>query len=205
MITDLKKFYRKIRYGKSIVVISGLPRSGTSMAMKMLEAGGLEMIVDDKRQADEDNPKGYYEDERVMNLANMDDKSWVADARGKGIKVISYLLKELPEDNNYKVVFMRRHLDEVLKSQGKMLDRRGEDSATEDQRMKDLFKSDLWKANYFLKRAPHMEHIELIYSEVLQDPGAAATKINKFLNGSLDAAAMTAVVDPSLYRNRAKS
>ena len=117
---------RRLRYGPPIVVVSGLPRSGTSMAMKMLEAGGLAVVTDNVRAADDDNPRGYYEDERVKDLARDANRAWLRDARGKAIKIISFLLKDLPPDNNYKVLFMERDLGEVLASQQKMLDHRGE-------------------------------------------------------------------------------
>ena len=100
----LQKLYRRLRYGKPLVVVSGLPRSGTSMAMKMLEAGGMKPVTDNKRTADIDNPKGYYEDDRVMRL-HEEDGTWLAEARGKAIKIISYLLPHLPPTNNYQIVF----------------------------------------------------------------------------------------------------
>src|SRR5262245_30589474 len=106
-----------------VTIVSGLPRSGTSMMMKMLEAGGLDPVTDNIRTADEDNPKGYYELEKVMELKN--DKSWVPDAKGKVIKVISALLQDLPGDHAYRVVFMQRNMHEVLASQRQMLIRRG--------------------------------------------------------------------------------
>src|SRR5919108_966564 len=104
MSVDLQQVYRRLRYGKPIVVVSGLPRSGTSMAMKMLEAGGLAVVTDGLRAADEDNPKGYYEDERVKDLYEASDKRWLREARGRVVKIISFLLKSLPSDNNYKVL-----------------------------------------------------------------------------------------------------
>src|SRR5438128_3864516 len=126
--------YRRVRYGRPIVVVSGLPRSGTSMAMKMLEAGGLRVVTDGQRTADEDNPKGYYEDERVKDLHREGDKTWLRDARGDVVKIISFLLKSLPADNNYKVLFMHRNLREIVASQNKMLARRGEKNETPDDR-----------------------------------------------------------------------
>jgi hypothetical protein len=173
------------------------------MLMKMLEAGGLPLVVDGLRTADEDNPKGYYEDERVKNLAQEPDKGWLAPARGKAIKIISFLLKELPAHHNYQVVFMRRNLQEVLASQGKMLTRRGEASETGDERMRELYENDLWKARYLLKHQPQFETIEVQYREVLEKPREQAERINRFLGGYLDVAAMTGVVDRELYRNRA--
>ena len=116
--------------GAPIVVVSGLPRSGTSMVMGMLEAGGLEIVSDGVRVADQSNPRGYYEDERVKTLDKDTDKSWLADARGKAIKIISFLLKDLPDSNRYRVIFILRDMDEVLTSQRKMLQALGQESAS---------------------------------------------------------------------------
>ncbi len=201
----LSQQWRRIRYGQPIVVVSGLPRSGTSMTMKMLDAAGLPCVTDAKREADEDNPKGYFEDERVKRLAEQQDRTWIRKARGQAIKVISYLLKELPDDNNYKVLFVRRNLDEVLASQGKMLLRRGENSDTNHERMRELFQNDLWKANYLLTHAPQFELLELQYREVLDHSESQARRIDDFLGGKLDVSAMCAVVDKQLYRNRAEA
>jgi hypothetical protein len=203
MPSSLARAYRRLRYGQPIVVVSGLPRSGTSMVMKMLEAAGVPVLTDGLRTADEDNPKGYYEVERVKNLAAEADRGWLAEARGKAIKVISYLLKSLPPTFNYKVVFIRRDLDEVLASQRKMLARRGEAEDTPPERMRALFEDDLWRAGYQLKRRPEFETIELHYSSVLAQPLAEARRVAAFLGGDLDAEAMAAAVDPQLYRNRA--
>ena len=194
--------YRKLRYGQPIIVVSGLPRSGTSMAMKMLAAGGVPVVTDAVRSADEDNPKGYFEDERVKDLAKMDDKSWLGKARGKAIKIISFLLKELPASNNYKVVFMRRDIEEILASQQKMLDRRGEESGPEDAQMAQLFEADLFRALYLMKHGAQFEFAEIHYRQALEDPVAAAHRMRDFLGMDLDIEEMIAVVDPELYRNR---
>lgn len=204
MAFNLRSLYRRLRFGEPIIIVSGLPRSGTSMAMKMLEATGLSIVSDGIRTADEDNPKGYYELERVKDLANEQDFAWLADAQGKCIKIISYLLKELPDTHNYKVLFMRRDLSEVLASQQKMLERRDESSETEDERMVELYENDLWKANYLLKHQPQFEHLEVYYRKVLDEPLEAAREINEFLGGHLDVEKMASVVDPDLYRNRAE-
>lgn len=199
----LRQFYRRLRYGQPIIVISGLPRSGTSMAMKMLEAGGLSPIQDGIRTADEDNPKGYYEDERVKDLHTDVDKSWLGEARGKAIKIISFLLNHLPDHYNYKIIFMRRHLDEVLASQTKMLDRRGESNDTSDEQMREVYNDHLWKVNRLLKRKPSFQCLDLDYKGVLEDPQKAAEQIREFLGLPLDVEKMTGVVDKNLYRNRA--
>ena len=200
---SLRDIYRRLRYGEPIVVVSGLPRSGTSMAMKMLEAGGLPLVTDGERRADEDNPKGYFEYEPVMNLARDPDKSWLGKARGKGVKIISTLLRELPASHNYRVVFMRRDLDEILASQAKMLERRGEESSAQDQQMRELFENDLWRASYLLKNGTQFQVLPVHYTEVLAEPLAQARRLAEFVGGGLDVEKMAAVADPALYRNRA--
>lgn len=203
MVRRTRKLWRRLRYGEPIVVVSGLPRSGTSMVMKMLQAGGLELVVDDRRRADEDNPKGYFEDERVMDLGRVEDKAWLRDARGRAIKVISYLLKDLPRSNNYRVVFLRRDLTEILSSQAKMLERRGEASGAGDEKMAEILESHLWRVGYLVRRSPHIELLDVAYADTVADPRRQALRIAGFLGGRLDAEAMAAVVDPGLYRNRA--
>jgi len=196
------KLYRRIRYGQPIVVVSGLPRSGTSMAMKMLEAGGLGVVTDGLRAADEDNPKGYYEDERVKDLYREGDKTWLRDSRGKVIKIISFLLKSLPADNNYKVLFMHRNLKEIVASQNKMLARRGEKNDTPDERAVALLDEQVRDARFFLRR-PQFDVMEMNYREILDAPGPVAVKMAAFVGGPLDVQKMTQVVDVQLYRNRA--
>lgn len=201
----LTRAYRRLRFGEPIIVVSGLPRSGTSMAMKMLEAGGVSVVTDGERTADEDNPKGYYEDERVKELAQMEDRSWLADSRGKAIKIISFLLRELPASNNYRVVFMRRDIDEILASQRKMLERREEDHDLEDEQMAKAFEGDLFRARYLMKRSPQFEFLEVGYRDALDDPAATAERMREFVGADLDVDEMIGVVDPELYRNRKES
>ena len=200
-----QRIYRRLRYGEPVVVVSGLPRSGTSMTMKMLEAGGLPLVTDQERAADVDNPKGYFEDERVKDLAEADDTGWVVEARGKGIKVVSSLLPHLPRDLNYRLLFMRRNLQEVLASQAKMLERRGETSDTSDERMLELYRSHLRRVSALLRHAPHFQWIDLHYTEVLERPRDEAERIRRFLGRDLDVARMAEMVDESLYRNRSEA
>ena len=206
----MKRLYRlcrTIRYGEPVIVVSGLPRSGTSMAMQMLAAAGVSAVTDGVRQAGEDNPKGYFEDERVKDLHKADedgnDRGWLREARGKAVKIISFLLKDLPETNNYKVIFMRRDLAEVLASQQKMLDRRGEANEIEDEKMLELWKDHLWKVNYLLKHADHLESLEVPYKDVVADPLEQARRMKEFLGLPLDPEQMASAVDEKLYRNRA--
>jgi len=171
------------------------------MAMKMLEAGGLPVVTDGLRSADEDNPKGYYEDERVKDLHQAADKAWLRDARGKVVKIISFLLKSLPADNNYQVLLMHRNLREIVASQNKMLVRRGESNATSDERAVQLLDEQVRDARFFLRR-PQFDVLELSYGEMLQGAGPQAQRIAEFLGRPLDVEKMAQVVDVQLYRNR---
>jgi hypothetical protein len=172
------------------------------MMMKMLEAGGIPPVTDELRAADEDNPKGYYEFERVK-LMDQGDTAWVAGARGKVLKVISALLKHLPPGEQYRVVFVRRNMPEILASQRKMLIRRGEDpDKMDDAQMAALFEKHLKQIESWLEAQPNMRTLYVHYSDALTDPLPQIERINAFLGGRLDARRMAEVVDPQLYRNR---
>jgi hypothetical protein len=200
----MKRLYRRLRYGEPVIVVSGLPRSGTSMAMQMLAAAGVPAVTDGVRKPGEDNPKGYFEDERVKDLHKDDqDRGWLRGARGKAVKIISFLLKDLPETNNYKVILMRRELPEVLASQQKMLERREEPNEIEDEKMLEIWKDHLWKVNYLLNHADHLESLEIAYKDVVSDPLEQARRIKEFLGLPLDTEKMAGAVDAKLYRNRA--
>ncbi len=188
--------------GEAVVVVSGLPRSGTSMMMKMLEAGGLVPMTDGLRTADVDNPKGYYEYERVKNLETETDKSYIRDGRGRVLKVISFLLKDLPDDNDYRIVFMRRDLGEVLASQNKMLTHRGEADSSSDDAMREAYLSHLASVRLLSRKKPNWKLLEIHYDQTVKGGGATAGEVNQFLGGKLNVAAMAAAVDAELYRNR---
>ena len=205
MFEFLKRVFRR-QQGKSIVVVSGLPRSGTSMLMKMLESGGMEILTDSERAADIDNPKGYFEYERIKDLEKETDKSYVREGRGKVLKVICFLIKDLPDDNDYRVIFMRRDLDEVLASQNKMIHRLGTtDTTATEAAMKEAYRNDIVRTRLLCKNRPNFELIEIGYKPTIEDPAATARSVNAFVGGHLDEAAMREAVDGSLYRNRGKS
>jgi hypothetical protein len=188
----------------TVYIVSGLPRSGTSMMMQMLHRGGLPVLTDAVRSADEDNPRGYFELERVKQTKG--DPAWLDEAHGKVVKLISRLLLDLPDPDpervRYKIVFMRRDLDEVLRSQKKMLERRGEDDAQSDEQIKELFVAHLEEVENWLRKREDIDVIFQSYSRMVTDPRAGAEKINQFLGGILDVEAMLSEVDPELYRNR---
>lgn len=174
------------------------------MMMSMLDAGGMELVVDGERTADEDNPKGYFELEKIKKIKA--DSSWLHDANGKVIKAISQLLLDLPTDGSirYKIVFMRRNIDEVLASQKKMLIRRGTyKPEISDDEMKRMFLLHLEQVTDFLGKHEVMDTLYVNYNRLISDPSDRIDSINQFLGGSLDTAAMSAVVDKQLYRNRA--
>ncbi len=172
------------------------------MAMKMLEAGGLDVLTDGVRQADEDNPEGYFELERVKELASLNDASWLHQARGKVVKVISYLLQYLPDDLEYRVVFMNRDLGEVLASQSRMLQRRGETAATPPGEMLRLYVDHLVKIRTILRLRPCFEVLEVQYDATIQDPMQTAMRMRRFVGRPLDTDRMARAVNPQLYRNR---
>jgi hypothetical protein len=184
-----------------ITIVSGLPRSGTSMIMKMLEAGGMSVLTDDIRTADEDNPKGYYELERVKQIEH--DQTWLEEAKGRAVKMISALLKHLPQGYTYKVIFMRRKMEEILASQRKMLTRRGEPTdAISDERMAAMFQKHLREVKAWIDQQPNVEVIYVSYNEILENPLERAKSINQFLDDTLDLESMVHVIDQTLYRQR---
>jgi len=184
-----------------VCIVSGLPRSGTSMMMNALEAGGMEVLTDHIRQADEDNPRGYYEFEPVKKTR--EDPSWLREAKGKAVKVIYRLLYDLPKEYRYRVIFMQRNLKETLESQNRMLRRNGRPVDTiPEKKMLTLLAAELSKCERWLAVQPNFNVLYVDYRTMIEDGQKQARKINKFLDGGLDVKAMAAVVDPSLYRNR---
>lgn len=200
------KLVRRWRYGRPIVVVSGLPRSGTSMMMRMLEAGGVVPLQDGVRAADDSNPKGYFEFEPVKELDKDGDLSWLPAARGKAVKIISFLLTWLPEDYNYRVIFMHRHPDEVVASQQAMLTARGEAIADGDAaRSREVFRDHLAQVERFMAGRACFRVLPVQYHEVIAAPEAAAAQVAAFLGRSLDTTAMARSVERQLYRNRVET
>ena len=186
----------------TIVVVSGLPRSGTSMLMNMLEAGGMALLRDEIRVPDENNPKGYFEYERVKKLAD-GDIDWLPEARGKAVKIISYLLLTLPDTYNYRVIFMQRKLAEIIASQRKMLIHRGENpNKIREDELEIILEKHLSQVDEWISRQRNIKRIDVNYNRMIKDPRADIRKFNKFLGNSLDVGIMAQVIDPSLYRQR---
>ena len=185
-----------------VVIVSGLPRSGTSMMMKMLEAGGQQILTDNLREADANNPKGYYEFERVKDMKD-GDLAWLPEARGKVVKIVTGLITYLPADYTYKVIFMQRDLTEILSSQKKMLGRlgKGDDNIPDDQMAK-IYQEHLKQVRAWLFKQPNMEVLYVNYNTMVANPLESLNKVNDLLGGDMDVSVMAAVVDRELYRER---
>ena len=183
-----------------LTIVSGLPRSGTSMMMRMLDKGGLPVIVDNIRTADEDNPRGYYEFEPVKKTK--EDASWLESSDGKVVKMVYRLLYDLPENHQYRIVFMRRRLEEVIASQNVMLERRGKEGGISDEKVLELFRAELDKCYKWLEDQPNFQVLFISYNDVLEDARPTVDALRDFLGEDLDEKAMLQVVEPNLYRQR---
>jgi predicted AlkP superfamily phosphohydrolase/phosphomutase/Flp pilus assembly protein TadD len=185
----------------TITIVSGLPRSGTSMMMQMLEAGGAEILTDRQRQPDDNNPRGYYEYEKTKKMIT--DVSWLEEANGKVVKIVAPLLNNLPNKYDYKVIFMRRDMAEILRSQQIML---GQKAAAGKQAypivLADAFNKQLEKAESLLERMPHAEVLYVDYAHVVENAAEVAETVAEFLGENLDTIKMAAAVDKNLYRNK---
>jgi hypothetical protein len=182
-----------------IIIVSGLPRSGTSLMMQMLAGGGIEIVTDAVRAADCDNPRGYLELERVKKIKQ--DSSWLPEARDKAFKMVSQLLYDLPPSERYRIIFMERDLDEVLASQEKMLERLGRAAAPREP-MKAAYQSHLDRLDSWLTQQPNMRVLRISYKSLVEEPVAQARRVCESLERIMDLDAMVSAVDPALYRNR---
>ena len=183
-----------------ITIVSGLPRSGTSMIMQMLEKGGMEILTDNIRKADESNPRGYYEFEKAKSLRS--DCSWLVGADGKAIKIIAQLLRFLPADYCYAIIFIERDMQEILLSQQHMLATIGQESSTDPDLLMQTFSRQLESAKAWVAGNDNMRSCNVSYHDLIQHPAAGADRINDFLADKLDARKMAAAVDQTLYRQR---
>jgi hypothetical protein len=171
------------------------------MMMQMLKAGGLNIFTDEKRHADENNPKGYLEHEAIKRLAS--DSSIIYQAKDQVVKVIINLLRFLPANIDYKVVLMRRSIEEIIQSQERMLvnlnkSREGDSLFEADKK----WQASLEKSISYINKQPNMEVLEVYYAEVLEDPLKQAEKVQSFLGFSLELDRMTQIVEQDLYRSK---
>ena len=203
-MTSLKSAIKRI-LGKElfITVVSGLPRSGTSMMMSALEAGGMPLLVDGIREADGNNPKGYFEYQPVKKLPK-GSVDWLDTARGKAVKIISALLGYLPMGFQYRIIFMERDIGEILASQKRMLSRNGvvEEKPASDEDMQKSYQAHLKQVKSYLAENDWLYVLYVSYNQVLQDPEGEFTRVAEFLENAVNPSAMCRVVDPDLYRER---
>ena len=184
-----------------IVVVSGLPRSGTSMMMRMLAEGGLPVITDELRRPDSDNPNGYFEFETVRQMSK-GNVSWLANSGGKAVKVISALLEYLPANYSYKVIFLERDVQEILASQRKMLLNRKEEKMGDETEIKAQIQKHLSAMKPWLVRQPNIEVLFVNYNTLVRNPEPLCEQITEFLDRPLNQTRMLAIPDKQLYRNR---
>jgi hypothetical protein len=182
-----------------IIIVSGLPRSGTSVMMQILDVGGVEVVTDNLRTADTDNPRGYYEFEKVKQVKR--DASWLPGIRGKAVKMVSQLLLDLPPTERYRVVFMERDFAEMLDSQERMLRRLGRESAPREKILP-AYTAHLERVHQWLQRQPHIAVLRVGYRSLVERPESEVLCLNEFLGSRLDVPRAVGAVDPSLYRNR---
>ncbi|HLN01557.1 MAG TPA: sulfotransferase domain-containing protein [Bryobacteraceae bacterium] len=184
-----------------ITIVSGVPRSGTSLMMQMLVAGGLAPLTDKIRKPDADNPRGYYEWERIKQLAA--NPGAISEAEGKAVKVVSSLLLHLPQNHAYRIVFVRRPLAQVVASQAEMIRRRGNGRpGASSSAMQTALETHLRAVTAWLGERSSMAIHWVDYPDLIATPLEHAEEVAAFLGGGLDVERMAAQVDPSLFRNR---
>ncbi len=196
-----------------ITIVSGLPRSGTSLMMQVLEAAGFESFTDGKRLADDSNQRGYYEYDKVMTLLTNPDKSWIKDARGKSLKVVAPLLSALPKQFmdthskskklHYRVIFMERPMNEILESQDSMLDRLGR-SKSKSGDVSKAYNQQVRHAKTWIKGSG-ITAISVSYNDLVYDSNQSLSELAEFLGCKDKQSAMQEVIDPQLHRARANA
>lgn len=186
-------------------VVTGVPRSGTSLVMQMLAAGGMPVLTDGARPPDAHNPRGYLELERARRIAR--DRGWLRHAEGHAFKLVHALVRQLPPEGAYRVLLLRRRLDEVVRSQRAMLEARDAPAgpgldALPDTRWIEIFEAQLSELERWIRARPGWRLLRVDYNALLRDPRASAEEMSRFLGGDLDVTAMQRCVDPCLYRQR---
>lgn len=185
-----------------VTIVTGLPRSGTSMMMQMLHKGGVDILSDEQRKADESNPRGYFEYADVMRLHSSND--WLTDGVDKCVKVIAQLIQHLPENLDYRIIFMQRDMDEVLASQSRMLDRLNAAQQSEDETLRKAYNVQLNQLDRWLNARDNIDLLYVDYDQVILDPETTASALSQFNHKTMDIPAMCTAVDPALYREKAK-
>ncbi len=193
----------KMPIEKSIIVVSGLPRSGTSLMMQILQACGIPVLSDHSRPADEHNPRGYFEFQAVKTLKH--DPTWLSMAVGKAVKIVSHLLFYLPNHFHYKIIFMLRHLDEVIHSQNKMLKNEKTNNVFNvDPTLKIQLMTHLLKVHQWMQSQKQIEFVQIHFNQLFSTPESELLKLTHFLNIQCDLNNILPVLDSKLYRSRSQ-
>lgn len=194
---------------RTFTLVSGLPRSGTSLMMQMLAAGGLVAKTDGERAADEDNPEGYLEWEALKRIGTEPALLDEPGLEGLAIKCVSALLPALPAQHRYRVIFMMRPVEEIAKSQQRMIQRRGTAGMAGDLTVIQMaLERHRDETLQFLRSHPRrFEVLAVNYPALVAEPEVWVEKIAAFMGAALlpFPGAMTGVVRPELHRNRAAS
>ncbi|MHB2154977.1 sulfotransferase domain-containing protein [Calditrichota bacterium GD2] len=183
-----------------IIVVSGLPRSGTSLMMQILQAAGVPLLVDNVRQSDVNNPRGYFEYQAVKNLKN--DNQWLKYAKGKAVKIISHLLYHLPAEFQYKVIFMNRNLDEIIASQNRMLKNVGKVSEIDDDTLKRHYAAHLFDISRWLTHQKNVQVRQINFHHLFEKPQTELAILSDFLNIAFNTEQIQQVIQPELYRTK---
>lgn len=184
-----------------IIIVSGLPRSGTSLMMQILQAAGIPLLTDNSRPADKNNPKGYFEFEPVKRIER--DASWFAQAKGKAVKVISHLLMYLPPDFNYFVLFMNRDLDEIIASQNKMLFNLNKSlGRLPYDRLREKYAVHLNQIHHWLALQPNILFEDIYFPGLIRNPKNELTKVWCALKPDVPIERVLPVIQPDLYRTK---
>ena len=163
----------------------------------MLHKGGIKVLTDHDRKADESNPKGYFEYNPVMSIHK--DNSWLGEAKNKSVKVVAPLLKFLSPEYRYKVIFMNRDLTEIIKSQQKMV---GKNTDILPVKLFEAFNKQLDQVEIWKQKEPGVELMYLNYKDVLDNTDEVINKLSSFIGLDLNASEMISCVDKTLYRNK---
>ncbi|MDH3519485.1 MAG: sulfotransferase [Myxococcales bacterium] len=184
-----------------VTLVSGVPRSGTSLMMQMLGAGGFPLLTDGLREPDEHNPRGYFEFEAAKRTLR--DTSWLAQALGRAVKLVHALVASLPDAYPYRVILLRRPLGQVVASQRAMLARfGGVEGVLPDARLSEIFAAQLADLERWAEGQPRVTLLGVETERLVADPAAVASEVAAFLGGELDEAAMAGAYEPSLWHQR---
>lgn len=170
------------------------------MMMAMLAAGGMRVLDDKHRTPDDDNPGGYFEDQRATTIDR--NAAWLSEAMNAAVKLISFHLYHVPPRFPCKIIFMERPMPEILASQNAMLQRAGGKQSTDDPQLQRLYTNHLQHVKGWLAEQKHMDVLYMNHGDVIADPNASAGRIRDHLKRPLDREKMAGAVNPDGHRQK---